>query len=73
MYRKKYVGSHGFNTWVRGVWVLDGEERYVRVTATGRTDDEFVVGTVYSLAEIANMTEGDSFAYAERAEVCAVA
>jgi hypothetical protein len=73
MFRKKYVGHHGYTTFVQGVWVIDGDEYFVRVTATGRTDDEFVVGEVYSLEEVAGITNGDVYAYADLAETYAAA
>jgi hypothetical protein len=73
MFRKSYVGWHGFNTFVQGTWVIDGDEYSVRVTRIGRPDDEFTPGEVYSLEEIVGITEGDVFAYAAAAERYAVA
>ena len=73
MFRKTYVGHHGYTTFVRGVWVIEGDEYSVRVTATGRSDDEFVVGDVYSLDEVAGITNGDVFAYADQAASYAAA
>jgi len=67
MFRKKYVGWHGHTTWVRGVWRLIDGEYHVLVTATGRADDEIAVGQLLSLEELAEVTEGDVYAYAEQA------
>jgi hypothetical protein len=74
MYRKNYIGHHGFNTYVRGVWTTDENgDRAVRITATGREDDEIAVGQVLSLEELNAVTEGDVYAYAGRAAEYAVA
>lgn len=73
MFRKCYIGHHGYNTYVRGVWRIVDEEYFVRITAVGREDDEFVVGETYSLDEINGITEGDVFAYQGRAELHAAA
>lgn len=74
MYRKNYIGYHGFNTFVRGVWCDDENgDRAVRVTSTGRDDDEVSVGQVLTLEELNGVTEGDNYAYAGRAAAYAVA
>lgn len=74
MYRKSYVGYHGFNTFVRGVWTRDENgDRAVRITRTGREDDEVSPGQVLTLEELNAVTEGDNYAYAGRAAEYAVA
>jgi len=73
MFKKKYVGHHGYSTYVRGVWrIIDGEY-HVLVTAVGRSDDEIVPGNIYSLEELAEITEGDVYAFQEKAEAWAAA
>lgn len=68
MFRKEYVGYHGFSTFVRGVLIEnDFDETAVRVTAVGREDDEISVGDVLTLDEIEDITEGDLYAYGEHA------
>ncbi len=74
MFEKYYVGHHGFNTFVRGVWCLnEDDETAVRVTRTGHDKDEIAVGQVLTLDEIASITEGDVYSYADRAGRYAVA
>lgn len=66
MFRKKYVGYHGFTTFVQGVWCFDDDgERQVRVTSVGHDDDEIGVGQVLSLDEI-DQLDGDGYAQADR-------
>ena len=73
MFKKNYVGHHGYSTFVRGVWRIVDEEYRVKITAVGRPDDEFVVGQILSLEEIQGITNGDPYSYASLAAQYAVA
>ena len=74
MFKSNYVGFHGFHTFARGVWFInDDGEQCVRVTTTGRPDDEIAVGEEYTLDEINAITDGDVYAYAEKCSRYAVA
>lgn len=66
MFRKEYVGYHGFSTFVRGVLIEnDLGETAVRVTSVGREDDEIVAGDILTPEEIDGITEGDLYGYEE--------
>jgi hypothetical protein len=53
MVTKKYIGWHGFATFLRGVPFADEDgNMVVRITTTGRPDDPFQGGDEVLLEEI---------------------
>lgn len=53
MITKKYIGWHGFATFLKGVLFTDEDGNVVvRITRTGRPDDSFQVGDEVLIEEI---------------------